>query len=70
MRAIDSQIFGHDLKHEGVSSGSNLGRRSTNGQPGACLLLWLGSAEVEHRECHGRRLEGAQAQRIGHQTSI
>jgi hypothetical protein len=30
MRAVGSQIFGHDLKREGVSSGSNLGRRSTN----------------------------------------
>jgi hypothetical protein len=32
MRAIGSQIFGHDLKREGVSSGSNLGCRSMNGR--------------------------------------
>jgi hypothetical protein len=32
MRVVDSQIFGHDLKCEGVSLGSNLGRHSTNGR--------------------------------------
>jgi hypothetical protein len=70
MRAIGSQIFGHDLKCEGVSSGSNLGRRSTNGWPGARLLPWLGSAEVERHGRHSHRLEGALAHPIGHQTSI
>jgi hypothetical protein len=55
MRVVGSHIFGHDLKCEGVSSGSNLGRRSTNGRLGAGLLPWLGSAEAEHRGCHGRR---------------
>jgi hypothetical protein len=67
---VGSQIFGHDLKREGVSSGSNLGRRSTNGRPGARLLPFLGSAKAEHRGRHGRRLEGAQARPIGHQTPI
>jgi hypothetical protein len=70
MRAVGSQIFSHDLKCEGVSSGSNLGRRSTNGRPGALLLPWLGSAEAERRGRHDRRLEGAQARPIGHQTLI
>jgi hypothetical protein len=70
MRAVGSQIFGHDLKCEGVSSGSNLGPRSTNGRPRAHLLPWLGSAEAERRGRHGHRLEGAQARPIGHQTPI
>jgi hypothetical protein len=70
MRAIGSHIFGHDLKCEGVSSGSNLSRRSTNGQPSARLLPWLGSVEAERRGHHGHWLEGAQARPIGHQTPI
>jgi hypothetical protein len=32
MRVVGSQIFGHDLKHKGVSSGSNFGHQSTNGR--------------------------------------
>jgi hypothetical protein len=70
MGVVGSQIFGHDLKCEGVSSSSNLGRRSMNGRPGSCLLPWLGSAEAEHHGHHGRWLEGAQARPIGHQTPI
>jgi hypothetical protein len=70
MRAVGSQIFSHNLKCEGVSSGSNLGRWSTNGWPGAPLIPWLGSAKVERCRRHGRRLEGAQACPIGHQTPI
>jgi hypothetical protein len=70
MRAISSQIFGHDLKFEGVSSGSNLGRQSMNRWPATRLLPWLGSAEAERRGRHGRWLEGAQARPIGHQTPL
>jgi hypothetical protein len=70
MRVIGSQIFGHDLKREGVSLGSNLGRRSTNGWLRAHVLPWLGSTEAERRGRHGRRLEGAQVHPIGHQTPI
>jgi hypothetical protein len=49
---------------------SNPGRRSTNGWHGVCLLPWLGSTEAKRRRRHGRRLEGAQARPIGHQTPI
>jgi hypothetical protein len=70
MRVVISQIFGQDLKCEGVSSGSNLGRWSTNGWPGACLLPWLGSVEAESHGRQGHRLEGAQAHPIVHQTPI
>jgi hypothetical protein len=49
---------------------SNPGRQSTNGRPGARLLPWLSSTEAERHWCHGRRLEGAQAHPIGHQTLI
>jgi hypothetical protein len=70
MRVVGCQIFSHDLKREGVSSGSNLSRRSMNGWTRARLLPWLGSAEAESRGHHGHRLEGAQARPIGHQTPI
>jgi hypothetical protein len=70
MRVIDSQIFGHNLKRKGVPSGSNLGHQSMNGWSRARLLPWLSLAEVEHRGRHGRRLEGAQARPLGHQTPI
>jgi hypothetical protein len=70
MRAVISQIFDHDSKCEGVSLGSNLGRRSMNGRPGARLLPWFGSAKAECRGRHGRPLEGAQAHFIGDQTLI
>jgi hypothetical protein len=49
---------------------SNPGHLSMNGWPGAHLLPELSSAEAEHREHHGRWLEGAQAHPIGHQTLI
>jgi hypothetical protein len=49
---------------------SNPGRRSMNGRPGAHLLPWLGLIEAERRGHRGRRLEGAQAHPIGHQTLI
>jgi hypothetical protein len=49
---------------------SNLGRRSTNGWPGACLLPWLDSAKAKRCGRHGRQLEGAQALSTGHQTPI
>jgi hypothetical protein len=49
---------------------SNPGRRSMNGWLGAHLLPWLGSTEAERRGRRGRRLEGAQAHPIGHQTLI
>jgi hypothetical protein len=45
----------------------NLGRRSTNGRLGVCLLPWLGPAEAERHGRHGHRLEGAKAQATGHQ---
>jgi hypothetical protein len=70
MRVVGSQVFDHNLKREGVSSGSNLGHRSMNGWPGARLHPWLGSAEAERRVRHGRWLEVAQARPIGHQTPI
>jgi hypothetical protein len=70
MRVVGSQILGHNLKCEGISSSSNLDRRSMNGRTGARLLHWLGSAEAERHGCHGRQFEGAQAHPIGHQTLI
>jgi hypothetical protein len=60
---LDAQIL---MKTKGYPR-SNLGHRLTNGQPGACLLPRLGSAEAERRGHHGRRLEGDQARATGHQ---
>jgi hypothetical protein len=39
MRVVGSQIFGHDLKREGVSSGSNLGRWFWFGRCGHVFLF-------------------------------
>jgi hypothetical protein len=53
MRAVSSRIFGHDLKHEGVSSGSNLGRQSTNGRLMTALIGDTATRCTEWRR-HGR----------------
>jgi hypothetical protein len=60
---LDARIL---MKTKGYPR-SNLGHRLTNGQPGACLLPRLGSAEAERRGHHGHRLEGDQARATGHQ---
>jgi hypothetical protein len=45
MRPVRSQNFGHDLKHKGVSSFSNPGRRSMNGR---CTEVPVGQGGVMH----------------------
>jgi hypothetical protein len=45
MRVVGSQIFGHDLKREVVSSGSNPDRRSMNGW---CTRVPAGQRNATH----------------------